>query len=67
MESESHFNNVLSLGQVEPVQDGRQPGVEVPRFAAQGRSIKLRKFETSTKLEVELGRGGVQLRRWCGH
>ena len=42
--SESHFNIIFSLGQVETVQDGRQPGVEVCRFAAPGRCIKLRRF-----------------------
>ena len=30
--SESHFDNIFSSSQVEPVQDGRQPGVEVCRF-----------------------------------
>ena len=59
MESESHFNHIFSSGQVKPVQDVRQPGVEIHRFATPGRCIKLRRFETSTRLEVELaGKGG---------
>ena len=32
--SESHLNIVFSLGQVEPVQDGRQPGVEICVYQA---------------------------------
>ena len=54
--SESHFNIIFSLGQVEPVQDGRQPGVEVCRLAAPGRCIKLGRFETGARL---LNEGGV--------
>ena len=55
--SESHFNLIFSLGQVELVQDGRQPGVEVCRFATPGWCIKLRRFETGTRLKTVL-RGG---------
>ena len=55
--SESHFNIIFSLSRVEPVQDGRQPGVEVCRLATPGRCIKLRRFETGTRLEAVL-RGG---------
>ncbi len=47
--SESHFNIIFSLSQVEPVQDGRQPGVEVCRLAAPGRCIKLGSFETGPR------------------
>ena len=53
--SESHFNIIFSLGQVEPVQDGRQPGVEVCRLATPGRCIKLRRFETGVRLLNEGG------------
>ena len=56
--SESHFNIIFSLGQVEPVQDGRQSGVEVCRFAAPGRCIKLRRFETGMRLLIVLREGG---------
>ena len=55
--SESHFNILFSLGQVEPVQDGRQPGVEVCRLATPGRCIKLRRFETGTRLLIVLKEG----------
>ena len=55
--SESHFNIIFSLGQVEPVQDGRQPGVEVCRLAAPGRCIKLGRFETGARLLN--GGGGI--------
>ena len=56
--SESHFNIFFGSGQVEPVQDGRQPGVEVCRFAAPGRGIKLRRFETGVRLLIVLRRRG---------
>ena len=58
MLSESHFDNIFSLGQIEPVQDGRQPGAEVCRFAAPGRCIKFRRFETGTRLLIVLRRRG---------
>ena len=64
MESESHFNNVFSLGQVEPVQDGRQPGVEICRLATPGRCIKLRRFETGTRLLNEGGGGSAMVVEW---
>ena len=54
---ESHFNIILSLGQVEPVQDGRQPGVEICRLATPGRCVQFGRFETGTRLEAVL-RGG---------
>ena len=53
--SESHFNIIFSLSQVEPVQDGRQPGVEIFRLATPGRCIKLGRFETGTRLLNEGG------------
>ena len=53
--SESHFNIIFSLSQVEPVQDGRQPGVEVCRFADPGRGIKFRRFETGLRLLNKVG------------
>ena len=56
--SESHFNIIFSSAQVEPVQDGRQPGVEVCRFADPGRGIKFRRFETGIRLLIVLRRGG---------
>ena len=59
--SESHFNILFSLGQVEPVQDGRQPGVEICRLATPGRCIKIRRFETGTRL---LNEGGGDLQWW---
>ena len=58
MLSESHFDNIFSLGQIEPVQDGRQPGTEVCRFATPGRCIKFRRFETGTRLLIVLRRRG---------
>ncbi len=54
--SESHFNIIFSLSQVEPVQDGRQPRVEICRLATPGRCIKLGRFETGARL---LNEGGV--------
>ena len=53
--SEGHFNIIFSLGQVEPAQDGRQPGVKVCRLATPGRCIKLRRFETGSRLLNEGG------------
>ena len=52
---ESHFNIIFSLGQVDPVQDGRQPGVEICRLATPGRCIKLGRFETGARLLNEGG------------
>jgi len=43
------------LSQVEPVQDGRQPGVEICRLATPGRCIKLGRFETGARLLNEGG------------
>ena len=63
MLSESHFDNIFSSSQVEPVQDGRQPGVEDCRFAAPVRCIKFRRFETG----VRLFRGGGGVRYDGGH
>ena len=54
--SESHFNIIFSLSQVEPVQYGRQPRVEICRLATPGRCIKLGRFETGARL---LNEGGV--------
>ena len=56
--SESHFDNILGSSQVEPVQDGRQPGVEVCRLAAPVRCSKVRRFETGVRLLAVLRRGG---------
>ena len=56
--SESHFNNIFSSGQVESIQDGRQPRVEVRRFTAPVRYIKFRRFETGVRLLAVLRRGG---------
>ena len=55
--SESHFNIIFSLSQVEPVQDGWQPGVGICRLATPGRCIKLGRFETGLRLLN--GVGGV--------
>ena len=62
--SESHLDNIFSSGQVDPVQDGLQPGVEVCRFAAPVRCIKFRRFETSVRLKPVLRRGGGRQVWW---
>ena len=53
LESESHFHKVISLGQGESVQDGRQPGVKVTWFAAPVRCIKFGSFEAGMRLVDE--------------
>ena len=62
--SESHFNIIFSLSQVEPAQDGRQPGVEICRLATPGRCIKLWRFETGTRLLNEGGGGSAVVVEW---
>ena len=50
LKGESYFNHIRCSGQVEPVQDVRQPGVKIRRFSIPGRSIELRRFEASWRL-----------------